>query len=59
MRESNMQYTTDSSHCPRCGHTYLSRRKRSLWMRLVRIDKHYRCEACRSRVLYREPKSKN
>ena len=52
-----MQYTTDSSHCPKCGHTYMARRKRSLWMRLIGVSKFYRCEACRAHVLFREPKN--
>lgn len=52
-----MYYTHDSTHCPNCGNVYLARRKRSLWMRLIGIDKHYRCESCGCRVLYRKSAS--
>ncbi len=52
-----MRYTTDATHCPQCGHLYLARRKRALWMRLIGVSKHYRCENCKCRLLFRESKS--
>jgi len=51
-----MRYTQDATCCPKCGHTYLSRRRRRLWMKLLGIDKHLRCDNCGCRVLYREPR---
>lgn len=49
-----MRYVHDSLACPKCGNDYLTRRRRSWWMRLLGIDMHLRCEYCGRRVLYRQ-----
>ena len=55
--EVPVRYTRDASACSVCGHPYLTRRRRSLWMKLLGIHKHLRCDACRSHLLYRARKS--
>jgi len=49
-----MRFTQDHHSCPKCGHPYLQRRKRALWMRLIGIQKHLRCESCQETILYKE-----
>ena len=48
-----MHFTHDDSCCPVCKHTFLVRRRRRLWMRIIGIDKFLTCEACHAELLFR------
>ena len=48
-----MTPVTDAPRCPRCGFDHLSRRRRSLWMRLLPGSRKLRCDRCYTEFLWR------
>lgn len=52
-----MLHFTKELICPKCGNQYLTRRRRRLWMRLIGVKRHLRCDQCRCQLLYSGPTS--
>lgn len=42
----NLQTENPPPKCPACGKPHLYRAPRTVWMRLLGVSRHYKCESC-------------